>query len=264
VALYKTKQTKGKRMGISLKRALVPALGIAVTVVFAANSKADLFDTTLASPDTNAATGSSGNNPSWFNGSGNPQGGWTVSTTGGIEVGLRTKYRNVNGIIDSSTDDYSVTAGGCISLPCSSTPHPTWALWNYEFSIDLQPNGIGSLTLAGIAANTTLTVTDVTTGATGTINPLTHWGDDTGFGSGPGGAGGVTSTGKHVPEVGADWAVQNSQNLGFGDSPLVGFFNPNASDEYDFTLTVKTVPELFSGPLTWRCLQLPSLPGFFC
>jgi hypothetical protein len=171
---------------------------IATSILLAGNARADLFDTTLASPNTNPATGSpntgSGNgaNPSWYNGAGNPQGGWTVDNSNGIEVALRAKYRNVDGVIDTSTDDYSVTAGACLTAPCTTNgPHPTYALWNYEFSIDLQPNGVGSLTLADITA--TLTVTDVTTGATGTINPLTHWADDTGFGSGPGGASGFTT-----------------------------------------------------------------------
>jgi hypothetical protein len=222
---------------------------VATGLLLTGNARADLFDTTLASPNTNAATGfpntgnNSGNNPSWYNGSGNPQGGWTVATdpTSGIEVGLRAKYRNVNAVIDTPTDDYTVSAGGCIAAPCSGTPKPAYALWNYEFSIDLRPNGVGSLTLLDIATNTTLTVTERDANnnviATATVNPLTKWGDDTGFGSGPGGASGITSTGKHSPEITSDWGVQNSENLGFGDSPLAGF-NPSAAYTYEFALTV--------------------------
>jgi hypothetical protein len=212
----------------------------------AVDARADVFDTTLASPDTTGATGNAstgannGNNPSWYNGAGNPQGGWTTSTTNGVEVGLRAKYRNVDSVIDTLTDDYSVMSGECILDPTckGSSSNANLALWNYEFSIDLRPGGVGSLTLANIVA--TLTVTDVTTGATGTVNPLTHWVDDSGFGSGAGGASGLTSTGKHIPEVPADWGAQNSENLGFADSPLAGVFNPNANDEYDFVLTVSS------------------------
>jgi len=203
-------------------------------MMLAGSARADVFDTTLASPNANAATGNpntgtgSGNNPSWYNGSGNPQGGWTVGTDNGIEVGLRAKYRGVDAVIHSTTDDYDV-------LPGSGA----LALWNYEFSIDLQPNGRGSLTLADIAANTILTVTDLDTGDTATIKPLTYWNDSTGFGSG--GAAGVTSTGKDKPATATDWGIQNSENLGFGDSPLAGLFNPNAAHTYEFDLAVKDV-----------------------
>jgi len=211
---------------------------VAAGLLLTGIARADVmtFDTTLASPDTNAATGfpntgnNNGNNPSWYNGSGNPQGGWTVSTGSGIEIGLRAKYRGVNAVIDTPNDDYYVLAGAVAG-------HPTYGLWNYEFSIDLQPFGVGTLTLADIATNTILTVTD-SEGHTASINPLTHWGDDTGFGSGPGGATGLTSTGKHSAETAGDWGVQNSENLGFGDSPLAGIFNPNAGDTYTFDLSV--------------------------
>jgi hypothetical protein len=219
-------------------------------MLLAGNARADVFDTTLASPNTNAANNT--NNPSWYNGSGNPQGGWTVNTdaTSGVEVGLRAKYRNVNAVIDTPNDDYVVVPGGCVIVSCyggpPKSPNPAAALWNYEFSIDLRPNGANTanpvLTLADIDALTTLVVTakDANNNivATGSVNPLTHWGDDTGFGSGAGGAGGLTSTGKHIPETTGDWGVQNSQNLGFGDSPLAGNFNPNNAYTYEFVLTV--------------------------
>jgi hypothetical protein len=44
--------------------------------------------------------------------------------------------------------------------------------------------------------------------------------------------------GRGNPEVPADWAAQNSENLGFSDSPLAGFFDANANDTYTFTLSV--------------------------
>jgi hypothetical protein len=213
-------------------------MGVVVAMVFAASSKADVvtFDTTLASPNTNPANTT--DNLSWFNGSGNNgvQGGWTVDTNNGVELGLRAKYRQ-GAQIDTPTNVYDVLPG---------YQNPTHALWNYEFSIDLQPNGAGSgLTLNEITA--TLTVTDLTTGATGTVNPLTYWGDDSGFGSGLGGANGITSTGQDSPENGADWVAQNSQNPLFAQFPIsfpavcgsnCEAFNPNAADLYQFVLTV--------------------------
>jgi hypothetical protein len=223
---------------------------VASSLLLVGNARADLFDTTLASPNTNGATGfpntgnNSGDNPSWYNGAGNPQGGWTVSTdpTSGIEVGLRAKYRNVNAVIDTPTDDYTVSAGQCTLNPtCKGTStNPALALWNYEFSIDLRPGGVGNLTLSDITATLTVTERDANNNviATATVNPLTHWVDDSGFGSGLGGASGITSTGKDGHANANDWGAQNSENLGFGDSPLAGAFNPSAAYTYEFALTV--------------------------
>ena len=228
-------------------RQLLTIGAISAGLLLTGIARADVFtfDTTLASPNTNAPTGSpntgaaNGNNPSWYNGSGNPQGGWTVSNGNGIEIGLRAKYRNVDSVINTPDDDYIVLAGGCVTAACTGggASHPNYALWNYEFSIDLRPNGVGALTLGDIATNTVLTVTD-SEGHTQSVNPLTHWGDDTGFGSGLGGANGFTSSGKDKPETAVDWGAQNSENLGFGDSPLNAFFSPYAADTYQFQLQV--------------------------
>jgi len=73
-----------------------------------------------------------------------------VDNPKGIEVGLRAKYRGLNAVIDSPNKVYEVAAG-----VQSGTSN---ALWNYEFSIDLRPNGVGSLTVADIAYFSTLTV----------------------------------------------------------------------------------------------------------
>src|SRR5690348_3893189 len=93
------------------------------------------FDQTLALPATGAAE-------SWYNGSGNPQGGFTVATDNGIELGLRAKLRQSPNVIHTSNNVYTVQTG---------LQDPGHALWNYEFSIDLGPNG-GNLTFGKITA----------------------------------------------------------------------------------------------------------------
>jgi hypothetical protein len=183
-------------------------------LIFAAAAMASTqFNAILASPNNSAA-------PGWYDGSGNPNGGFTVDTENGIEIGLRIKLRQDPNVISSPDDIYDVPIG-----PQPSSP--THAIWNYEFSIDLEPLGVGSLTLADITAS--LVITDVTTSVTSaSINPLTYWNDDSGFGS----------TGKTTPESTTQWGVQQSENPIFADFPLAADYNENAVRLYQFTLTV--------------------------
>jgi hypothetical protein len=212
---------------------------IATSIMFAGNAKADIFyDTTLASPDTNPATNavnSATNNASWYDGTGNPQGGWTVDSSNGIEIGLRAKYRGVNAVIDTPNNVYQVAAG-----VQSGTSN---ALWNYEFSIDLQPNGVGSLTIADIENFSTLTVDDLTTGVSHTILLANLAGDDSGFGTTNGNTGPDRISESSDPAAfAAGWGAQNSENPAFGNWPLAGLqaFDPNANDTYLIELNVKT------------------------
>src|SRR6185437_2361954 len=156
--------------------------------------------------------------PGWYNGTGNPQGGFTVDNDNGVEVGLRAKLRQSNSVIDSPSNVYVVPGG-----PQSGSP--THAAWNYEFSINLSGAGF---TLNDIATHTTLTITDLTNSASATVNPLTYWGDNSGYGTG----------GKDQPAVPSDFGVQNSENPAFGDFPLHGTYNDFAPDTYRFTLNV--------------------------
>lgn len=173
------------------------------------------FDVNLASPSGNPA------DPGWYNGTGNPNGGFTVVNQNGIEVGLRAKLRQSPNVIDSPTSLYNVPAGTQIGSP-------TRAAWNYEFSIDLRPGGVGTLTLADIVQYTTLKITDVTTGATSTINPLVYFPDNSTWGS----------AGKSSTPTLSDWGAQNSGNPKFASFPLVGSYDVNAADLYTFQLDV--------------------------
>src|SRR5580693_6572322 len=93
-----------------LKGVLASALScsaLALGVMCAGNARADVisYDKSLASPDT---TGSGATNLSWYNGSGNSgaQGGWTISTNDGIEVGLRAKLRQGSEIDSPGSNNY--------------------------------------------------------------------------------------------------------------------------------------------------------------
>jgi hypothetical protein len=188
---------------------------VLVAMIFGQNANANVtFDANLLSPNASNA-------PGWYNGTGNPNGGFTVDSENGIELGLRAKIRKSPNVIDSPNNIYTVPTG----TDPVNTPR---ASWNYEFSIDLKPLGLGTLTLADITA--ALQITDLTTGATNTINPLTYWVDDSGFGS----------TGKTNGAGGAQWGAQNSENAQFMDFPLNSkeAFDINAQRSYQFVLTV--------------------------
>ncbi len=158
--------------------------------------------------------------PGWYNGTGNPNGGFTIDNDNGVEVGLRAKLRQSASVIDSPSNVYVVPGG-------PQTGSPTHATWNYEFSINLSGTA-NHLTLDDISKFTTLTITDLTNSASATVNPLTYWADNSGYGTG----------GKDQPAVPSDFGVQNSENPAFGDFPLHGTYNDFAPDTYRFTLNV--------------------------
>jgi|GEM_PF-3390589 PEP-CTERM motif len=167
-----------------------------------------------------------------FYGSGNVNGGWTVDQENGIELGLRAKDRNDNNAVPSSTDVYNVQVG----------LYAGKALWNYDWSINL--TGTYGITLPSITA--LLTITDVNSGISKTIDPLSYWGDNVGWGYPatpdlPGYGfpktvilgGAKTATGMVV------WAAQNSENPIFASFPLSAGFNAlEAGKVYEFDLQV--------------------------
>jgi hypothetical protein len=108
--------------------------------------------------------------PGWFDGSGNPNGGFTIDSENGIVLGLRIKERQNPNVIDTPTDIYTVPTG-----PEPSSP--SHAYWNYEFAI-FDPNLLSD--------TQSLTITYVTGGQSTTVNPATYWNDDSGMGPGGG------------------------------------------------------------------------------
>lgn len=184
------------------------------------------FNADLANP------ASSGSDPNFYNGSGNPNGGFVVTTNNGIELGLRAKHRqdpNTLAPIGLTGNDghiYSVPTGS------QSATVTDRAWWNYEFSIDLRPNGVGSLTLADVLPYSTMTVIDNTQGQQQTVSLGSTWLDDSTWGP----------TGEDPSGLfgaGVDWGLQNSENPTFGDFPLASLYDMNANDFFTFILNVK-------------------------
>ena len=104
------------------------------------------------------------------------------------------------------------------------------ALWNYEYSIDLEPGGIGSLTFNDVSVS--LSITDLTTLATETANPLNGNGyvnDNTGFGTTAG-----TTLANRDTQVATDWSAQNSENPEFPN--FLSKYNSASPDLYEFVL----------------------------
>jgi len=163
-----------------------------------------------------------------FYGSGNVNGGWTVDQENGIELGLRAKDRNDNNAVPSSTDVYNVQVG----------LYAGKALWNYDWSINLL--GTYGITLPDITA--LLTITDVHSGISKTIDPLSYWGDNVGWGyPKPNGGNPVTVNlgGQQTAPGMVVWAAQNSENPIFASFPLSAGFNAlEAGKVYEFDLQV--------------------------
>jgi hypothetical protein len=207
-------------MGKLFKRILAPAMGIAVAMSFASISRADDLTPPGAGVD------------GWFNGAGVSlsQGGWTVDSSNGIELGLRAKIRQGD-VIDPSGNVYTVPGGFQQNDPSGLDKH---IAWNYEFSIDVDPGGAlnpGGPTLADVSA-ATITVTDLNTSSFASYNPLAL--DDCAFGSGATG-GKCSGTGTHIDVQSSDFVAQNSENPLF---PVVFPSGYNASDSYEIQLSV--------------------------
>jgi hypothetical protein len=151
-------------------------------------------------------------------GGGNPDGGWTTGTGGGIELGLRAKNRD-----DGSTPNVD----GVYSFPTGyAVGNPARALWNFEFSIDTGAQSLSSYdfylgidTDAGAGVNYLVSLVD----------PLSAFGGNS-FGKWN------TLNGQGV-EISLTDALsdgytiaQNSQNIAFYGQ------NPEAPGIYDYRL----------------------------
>jgi hypothetical protein len=184
-----------------------------------------LFDANLVTP------------PGWYDGTGNPNGGFTVTVDNGIELGLRAKYRQNPAVINTSNNVYSVVPGPETPATNGGSPGvPSDAAWNYEFSINLQPGGADGNSgqfLAAIAGNSFITIQDLTAGTTsGPVSLFSAFAfDDSLFG--PSGKQAETA-----PEFATDWGAQNSENPVFGNFGIP--FSFNADDYYRISLSVGT------------------------
>ncbi|HTS47484.1 MAG TPA: PEP-CTERM sorting domain-containing protein [Bryobacteraceae bacterium] len=165
--------------------------------------------------------------PGFYNGTGNPNSGFTIDTNGNLELGLGANLRFVGPIDPSPTNSniYSAPIGGDPS-------HSNDAYWDFEFSVNTQAGG-GTNTLSDYTFM--LTILDVGTSTSNSFDPEAIP-DNSYYGTG----------GKTVgspPPVGA-YGMQNAENLSFAG--FLPGFNPNANDTYDFTLTAYSGVDLIA------------------
>lgn len=190
----------------------VLAAGVASAVVASSAQATLIHDTPLISP------------PGYYNGSGNPNEGFTVNLQDGIELGLGVQYRKTGPQVHpgAGTSVYHVNTGIYNGPPvdfCSGI----CALWNFEYSVNLQattPNS--SLTLNDVHGQ--FSVLNVANGQTLQFDPATF--DNSGYNG--------TS---HAGTTDADWGAQNSLNLRFFVNPIFAF-DPNQDDTYIFTFSL--------------------------
>ena len=181
--------------------------GAAATSVVSAAHAAVVYDTSLASPG-------------FYNGTGNPNEGFTVNTAGGIELGLGVNNRFVGPVHPTNTNLYDVAIG------FSTFPI---AKWNFEYSVNLGSSG---LTLGNV--QTLLTITNLANFQTISFNPYTipdnaHYN-------------GITTQNGSNPGAGAlptDIGFQNSENISFFSflNPSFGW-DPAANGSYLITLAL--------------------------
>lgn len=172
---------------------------------------------TVAFADTISYDASLASPPGFYNGTGNPNSGFTVDTAGNLELGLGANVRFVGPITPSPTNSnvYDAPIGG-------DPLHGGDAKWDWEFSVNTQAGG-GSNTLADYTFQ--LTILDVGTSVSNMFNPELIP-DNSYYGT----------TGKTVgsPPPSGSYGMQNSENNSFAG--FLAGFDPNANDTYDYTL----------------------------
>jgi PEP-CTERM motif len=139
--------------------------------------------------------------PGTYFGTGNPNIHWTVDTENGIELGLQTLIRFVGPVAPTSGATYNVNTG-------NAQPPVTGPLWDYAFSYSGPASGV----------TTSLSVLDVLTGQTTTIDP-----------SNP-------LLGNNTSATSLGTGFENAESLAFpiGLDPA---YNSSLNDSYVFTLT---------------------------
>jgi hypothetical protein len=196
---------------------LIAGATAAMSIVGVAQA-ATVYDTSLVDP------------PGFYAGSGNPNSGFTVNTVNGAEFGLGVHNRYGADVppTPSSGSVYHVSTG--------YYPATTLAIWNFDFSINLQassPNA--ALHLADITP--LLTIKNVGNGDVLAFNPLLIY-DNSGW---DGSSENVAYDPTHVPlpidNRSTDYGFQNSENLGFAGFQVPLAFDPLADDTYIITLS---------------------------
>ncbi len=164
--------------------------------------------------------------PGFYNGSGQPNTGFTITQTDTAELGLGVLYRYGSAVQPAAnTNVYNVDVG--------YYPSTTYALWNIQYSVNLQAFGSTDV-LNDYTYN--LTISD-THGNSVSFDPLAMFTDNAGWN----GSKNVANNGNE----GTDWGFQNSENLAFGEFAGLNF-NPLANETYLVTLSLTPIVSGFA------------------
>lgn len=185
------------------------ALGLLLAATPALASSVTTYDASVTPQD------GSGN---LYFGSGNANGGFTVNTNYGIEVGLRAKYRSNGNIINSPDNNYSVVTGAQTDTTSGGNgANANRAAWSYEFSVDVDAAsptyGLAQTFNTGFY-KTIITITDNIGDTPVSFDALVAIGDNGGPNSG---------------------VIQNSENIAFYPAN----FNFNNEATYKISMSVQ-------------------------
>ena len=196
------------------KLALLTGMIAAAAIAGTAHAGSVAHNSSLAAPGVYFGAGNEGTNH-----------GWTVYTDGAIELGLTTIHRSVGAVDPTWNNVYNVPTGN--NAPDGPTNR---AWWNFDFSVNLDAGGAGSLTLGDVTAS--LKVYDFLHNTVVTLDPFTAFDDNSAFDGTTTRNGNVTT-----PAQSTDVGYQNSENLTFGQFSALGFdFDQN--DTFRLTLSL--------------------------
>ena len=213
----------------------------------------------LAAGSTSALTSYGNVTPSLIFGSGNANGGFTIDTQNNVEIGLRGKLRfnslgdpenTFNGGVDSNI--YTFKAGAAPGGYGFAFNSPTTPVWSFEWSINTNADGLGSLNLDDLTYVLSLDG-DPTNGISSALefDPINVTSADHTFGTNATGNGGGTKGVRGTTQpafdayanlIAANNLAQQSWNYEFFNDPAdfpgtaLEFFNPNAVGTYTISL----------------------------
>ena len=203
-------------MGLSTTgmRLSVIAAGIAAASIASAAHAATTFNTSLVDP------------PGFYNGTGNPNEGFTVNEHDGVELGIGVQYRVIGPQVHpTSTNVYNVATGVYVGPgTCVGC-----AKWNFEFSVNLQAfDGNAGLHLNQITPS--VSILNVGNGQSFTFNPFITTPDNSGWNGSVKNAASANLT--------TDFGFQNSENLGFG---FYGFLGSDVNQNATYLITLSAL-----------------------
>lgn len=184
-------QTGGLLMSTQLKL----IVGVIAASLAASAAKADTitYDTSLAA--------------GYYNGTGNPNVGFTTDTNNGVQLGLGVNLRYIGPVLPTSTNNYTVPVGTSTHSPAGS------ATWDFEYSVDF-----GSSLYNESNTDALITIVNDGNDKSTSFDPSAAALGDATNGDG----------------------YQNAENLAFSFIGPNMAFDPDTPDQYTITLSLST------------------------